>query len=86
MTTNIDLADDLEKLNGEGQYTWIIRKARDYQYHDVLKPEITLDPKQRLLRDLYKYPELNRFREAVIKGDYNETQQQEDDVEILLIN
>lgn len=86
-TTNIELAEELEAIDPK-KYGFIIARARDYLYHDVLKPYWVEEPKVKLISDLYQHPELVHIREAVIKGDYNEGNPEEEirDIECEIIN
>ncbi len=87
-TTHIDLVNELSAINEMGKYNWIIARALKCHYHDVLKPDKLLLPKVSLVRDLHRYPELKDLREAIIRGDYNESENPDEveDLEVRLLN
>jgi len=71
MDTSIDLPIVLEKRNEFGDYDKIIENAKNCMYHDFMSAEAA--PKTILVNHLSKFPELLDIVQAVINGDYDET-------------
>lgn len=74
-TTDQHLVQELMSLNAD-KYSKIIEKAKALTYHDFKSDLVS--PKLELVKDLDSFPELNEIREAVMRGDYDETPDESD--------
>jgi hypothetical protein len=76
----IDLPADLQALNVDGRYDHIIKRAKNFGYHDFKfdcipdHPEYgdCLCPKAQLVDDLSVFPELAAIRKEVMHGKYDD--------------
>lgn len=76
-TTNKELVEELLSRNKSGKYDHIIAEAKDNQYHDF-KNEKYACGKIQLVSELSEFPELTDIKDAVIRGDYDESMDEAD--------
>lgn len=76
-STMKELVDDLVARNASGKYGEIIKEALAGEYHDFKNKKYTCG-KVALFNELGNFPELADIREAVIKGEYDESSDDDD--------
>ncbi|MES3019387.1 MAG: hypothetical protein V4721_16490 [Bacteroidota bacterium] len=75
-STNVDLVEDLTKINSSGRLDGIIKAAEQNQYHDF--KSVHSMPKVVLIDDLSHFPETIEITNSVMRGEYDESPDEQD--------
>ena len=81
-STNKELVEELEALNTNGKYDRLIKRARNNEYHDFKAPGDIVCGKVEAVTDLQQFPELGEILNKIISGDYDETPDEEDKLDM----
>lgn len=81
-STNIELVEELEKVNITHKFDTIIKNAKNFRYHDYKAPEDVVCGKMEFVKDAAKFPELFYLSRRIQMGEFDEEADEADKAEM----